>query len=209
MPAPIKGTHYLTQRYGRTAFAVSSGLYKAFGNIHPGLDFGTHGKHLDAISTIDGEVVMAKLDGGWGNHVGVLGADGWIRQYAHLHTMTVKVGDKVKTGDKLGTVGTTGASTGIHLHYGNRIRTKSGWQYRDPSDDLKPLPEVPEQKLPKIGLIKARTSPKIYYYTGNEKYHIPDMETLRTPLFAGMEWQELTDAIVAGIPEGNAFPSMK
>src|SRR5690606_33889179 len=47
-------------------------------------------------------------------------ADGWFSTYAHLSSWTVKVGDAVDDGTKIGVVGTTGNSSGPHLHYEQR-----------------------------------------------------------------------------------------
>ena len=75
MAHPILGTFkkdfYVTQKYGLTDFAKSSVgkiAYKNFpGGIHPGIDLGTKGINLPAISTCDGVVVQAGKNGGWGN----------------------------------------------------------------------------------------------------------------------------------------------
>jgi len=70
-----------------------------------------------------GEVVHAKMGqpgtgfGGFGNVVAVKGASGHLHCYAHLDSVTVKVGDKVAQGQEVGRQGTTGRSTGSHLHY--------------------------------------------------------------------------------------------
>lgn len=136
---PIDGEAYLTQGYGLTPFARSERgkrAYKNFqGGIHPGLDFGTHGRNSPVRSATDGKVVAAGPRGGWGNMVEVRGKDGWRRQYAHLDRVCARDGAAVRKGDVIGTVGNTGASTGIHLHYGNR-RWTTRWEYRDPTNDL-------------------------------------------------------------------------
>jgi len=64
----------------------------------------------------------AWLAGGWGNLVVVAHADGVRTMYAHLSTIAVKVGQRVVTGDRLGTVGATGDATGPHLHFEVRLR---------------------------------------------------------------------------------------
>ena len=138
---PIKGKCYQTQGYGLTEYARSPEGKKAYknfpGGIHPGLDFGTAGINLPAIATVPGKVVRASMDGGWGNHVEIQGADGWRRQYAHLQSISVKEGEMVEAGQEVGKVGNTGASTGTHLHWGHRkSKLMGGWEYRDPSSDL-------------------------------------------------------------------------
>lgn len=212
---PILGKSYITQQYGLTSFAISiSGkkIYKNFpGGIHPGVDFGTKGLNLPAISTIYGKVVKASLDGGWGNHVEIQGVDGWNRQYAHLEGFTVKVGDQVKPGDIVGHIGTTGASTGVHLHYGNRRRKLTlGWEYRDPSNDFSMVEEAP---MPKKKLIKSSNvnKPGVYIFNGKSKFGIPDGETLEF-LFGKKGWsmiEEVSDDILTKIPEPAIIPSLK
>ena len=60
---------------------------------------------------------------GWGNHVTIDHGDGTTTNYAHMKTdsPTVKVGDTVAQGEKIGLVGTTGTSTGCHLHFEIKI----------------------------------------------------------------------------------------
>lgn len=73
-----------------------------------------------------GKVVFAGRRGGYGNLVEIEHADGQRTRYAHAARLLVKVGDEVKTGQAIATVGSTGRSTGPHLHFevkkdGNRI----------------------------------------------------------------------------------------
>jgi len=202
---PIIGKSYITQGYGLTDFAQShKSLYKAFGGIHPGIDFGTGGVNSECVSTVDGKVTFSGLSGGWGEYIEILGEDGWLRQYAHLSARFVKVGDIVKAADKIGRVGTTGASTGIHLHYGLRRKKLVGWEYRDPSVDFN---KVKEAKIPKGNLIKG-LSPTVYAFNGKIKFPIPDMETL-TFLFKGAVIEDVSEDIVSKIPTGAILPSMK
>jgi hypothetical protein len=62
------------------------------------------------------------LAGGWGNLVVVAHADGVRTMYAHLSSIAVRVGERVGTGDRLGTVGATGDATGPHVHLEVRLR---------------------------------------------------------------------------------------
>lgn len=215
---PIIGSDniYITQAYGLTDFAKSPrgrALYKRFpGGIHPGYDFGTGGKNLVAVALFDGEVVSAKMDGGWGNHVEYMAPDGFRRQYCHLQTMMVKVGDKVKRGSSIGTVGTTGASSGIHLHYGKRrwvLLPYPHYEYADPTDDFKggPLVTAP---MPTHKIIKGNDPSlnKIYVFNGQKKFLIPDIQTLK--FFFPKEAYELVSVeILEKIPDGDIITSVK
>ena len=60
---------------------------------------------------------IGQHESGYGNFVVIDHGDGMRTLYAHAETINVKVGEKVKMGDKLGTVGNTGHSTGAHLHF--------------------------------------------------------------------------------------------
>lgn len=215
MPAPIEGNHYLTQGYGKTQFSQSplgQKLYKAWGGEHKGLDFGTGGLNLPVISTCAGTVVRASMNGGWGNHVEVKGIDGWNRQYAHLFSMEVKVGDKVITGTRLGRVGTTGSSTAVHLHWGHRkSKLMGGWEYRDPSSELTATTQT--AKMPSGKLIKSNSAeePGVYLFNGKSKFLVPDGETL-VFLFGKEGWGQIElveHDIISKIPQGLTLPSLR
>lgn len=57
----------------------------------------------------------------YGRYVVVSHGGGWTTYYAHLNSATVSVGQRVSTGQKIGTVGSTGGSTGPHLHFEQRL----------------------------------------------------------------------------------------
>ncbi|MGH2412334.1 MAG: M23 family metallopeptidase, partial [Microcystaceae cyanobacterium] len=59
--------------------------------------------------------------GKYGNHVDIRHCNGWITRYAHLSQVRVKRGQKVLQGQQLGDMGTSGSSTGVHLHFEVRI----------------------------------------------------------------------------------------
>ncbi len=65
----------------------------------------------------DGTVVYAGTKAGYGNVVEVAHAGGWKSVYGHLRTSSVKAGDAVAAGEKIAEVGSTGRSTGPHLHF--------------------------------------------------------------------------------------------
>jgi len=69
----------------------------------------------------DGLVVKAEWANGYGNVVYISHGYGYSTRYGHLSGYAVKAGDKVKRGDVIGYVGTTGRSTGPHLHYEVRL----------------------------------------------------------------------------------------
>jgi murein DD-endopeptidase MepM/ murein hydrolase activator NlpD len=84
--------------------------------FHPGIDF--KGQKGDGVKcTATGTVVFAGWYGGYGNCIRIQHIGGLETLYGHLSRIDVKVGQKVEVGDKIGAVGSTGHSTGTHLHY--------------------------------------------------------------------------------------------
>jgi murein DD-endopeptidase MepM/ murein hydrolase activator NlpD len=84
--------------------------------FHPGIDF--RGKQGDPVKcTASGEVVFAGRAGGYGNCIRIKHVNSIETVFGHLSRILVKVGQKVSVGDKIGLVGSTGRSTGTHLHY--------------------------------------------------------------------------------------------
>ena len=88
--------------------------------LHTGMDFrGDTGDPVRA--TADGNVTVAGLQGGYGKMVEVDHGNGLATRYAHLSDITVKVGQRVRAGFIVGKIGSTGRSTGPHLHYETRV----------------------------------------------------------------------------------------
>lgn len=83
---------------------------------HPGIDIApSYGTPIGAAHS--GVVTFVGWDDGYGMHVEVAQVDGFATTYSHLSAFTVKVGQVVLAGQKLGNVGSTGYSTGPHLHF--------------------------------------------------------------------------------------------
>lgn len=84
--------------------------------LHAGMDFrATTGSSVRASGA--GTVVSAGWNGGYGRMVEIDHGKGLTTRYAHMSKVLVAVGDKVEPGDVVGRVGSTGRSTGPHLHY--------------------------------------------------------------------------------------------
>jgi murein DD-endopeptidase MepM/ murein hydrolase activator NlpD len=85
--------------------------------FHKGIDF-TAPTGTDIQATGNGRVASINKEGsGYGKHVLIDHGYGYKTLYAHMHTISVKEGAIVKKGQKIGLVGSTGSSTGAHLHY--------------------------------------------------------------------------------------------
>ena len=83
---------------------------------HGGLDFkGSTGDPVQA--TARGKVIQAGVQGGYGNAVVVSHGFGYTTLYAHLSRVDVQIGQQLQAGDTVGLLGSTGRSTGPHLHY--------------------------------------------------------------------------------------------
>lgn len=88
--------------------------------MHTGIDFrAEHGSPIRA--TAPGKVVTAEYSGGYGNMVEIEHAGGITTRYAHMSAILVSEGQSVTSGTIVGRVGSTGRSTGPHLHYETRI----------------------------------------------------------------------------------------
>lgn len=100
-------------------------VYKTV-KLHPGLDF-TAPSGTPIYATADGVIINAGNRGdGYGNHVIINHGYGYKTLYGHMYRIKVKVGQRVKRGEVIGWVGSTGKSTGPHCHYeviknGNKI----------------------------------------------------------------------------------------
>jgi murein DD-endopeptidase MepM/ murein hydrolase activator NlpD len=88
--------------------------------MHTGLDM--RGDTGDPVRvTANGTVTTAGFNGGYGKMVEVDHGNGLATRYGHLSAIDVKVGERVRIGQILGKIGTTGRSTGPHLHYETRV----------------------------------------------------------------------------------------
>ena len=89
--------------------------------MHTGLDL--HGETGDVVrATADGTVTAAGWSGGYGRAVDIDHGNGLSTRYGHMSSIDVRVGQSIKTGQIIGKVGSTGRSTGPHLHYETRLR---------------------------------------------------------------------------------------
>jgi murein DD-endopeptidase MepM/ murein hydrolase activator NlpD len=88
--------------------------------MHAGLDFkGPVGTPI--LAAAEGKVVLAGFNGGYGKSVEIRHANGLITRYAHLSGVHVRAGQMVERGVQIGRMGSTGRSTGSHLHFEVRL----------------------------------------------------------------------------------------
>ena len=94
---------------------ITSGYGWRWGRLHAGIDFGAStGTPLRAMSS--GTVVFAGYESGFGYKVEIEYWDGTVSWYGHMSSISASVGQQVSPGDTVGLVGSTGHSTGPHLH---------------------------------------------------------------------------------------------
>lgn len=87
------------------------------GRMHRGIDYG-HPTGTPTYATASGRVLLAGwCDRGTGNCVVIDHGNGWRSQYFHLSRVTVRAGAEVRQGEEVGLIGSTGRSTGPHLHF--------------------------------------------------------------------------------------------
>lgn len=92
--------------------------------FHKGIDYSAN-KGTIVKTTAPGIVKQAKYTTGYGKQILIEHEYGYSTRYAHLNDIYVKQGDSLKGGEIIGSVGSTGFSTGPHLHYEIRINNKT------------------------------------------------------------------------------------
>ncbi|GJM15754.1 MAG: hypothetical protein DHS20C13_10810 [Thermodesulfobacteriota bacterium] len=119
---PLKGKINSNFGYRKDPFKRKAGF-------HSGIDIDAH--HGQAVvATADGKVIKASWHSSYGKTVIIKHEDKYETLFGHLSKITVKEGDTVKVGDVIGKAGSTGRSTGTHLHYevikdGKRVNPKN------------------------------------------------------------------------------------
>ncbi|MFD2670842.1 peptidoglycan DD-metalloendopeptidase family protein [Marinicrinis sediminis] len=97
-------------------FGYRKDPFSGYASFHSGIDIGAS-THTKVMSTADGTVLHAGYDRSRGYNIRIQHGNGIETWYMHLSEMVVDKGDQVQKGDWIGQVGSTGRSTGPHLHY--------------------------------------------------------------------------------------------
>ena len=115
---PLEGNVRITSAYGNRTNPITGQPNE----WHGGLDLVSTDRTVRA--AVGGRVAVSQIvtdktnaTWQWGNYVAVAGDDGNIVYYCHLAERSVTAGQRVNAGDVLGIMGTTGYSTGVHLHF--------------------------------------------------------------------------------------------
>ncbi len=116
---PVKSSYRLSSGYGWRRHPTTGRT-----RMHDGTDFAA-GYGTPIYSTADGVVTFAGWSSGYGRLVKIRHALGFETRYAHMQKIRAKVGQRVSRGDRIGDMGSSGRSTGPHVHYEIRIGGKS------------------------------------------------------------------------------------
>ena len=202
----IKDDHYTTQKWNAIRFIKA---YQSWGFRHKGIDFGTHDKRVPCYAITNGRIIYAGENGGWGNYVELYDPIlDKIFQYAHLDSINVEANQKVKVGTEIGIIGTTGISTGIHLHFGVYSNNGHKKKYENPIPYLekliKPLTEIEMiiknlsklqkkkiEDLEKGNTVLAFAEGKAYVIRNSKKKELPVEEALINVLAAGTTKEDI------------------
>jgi murein DD-endopeptidase MepM/ murein hydrolase activator NlpD len=107
---PVNG--YVTDGFGMRRNPFNGEGREVHEGLDIAVDFGT-----PVTATADGLVIYSAPHAGYGNLVIVYHSNGITSRYGHLSRISVEAGQRVKRGDQIGNVGSTGRSTGPHVHY--------------------------------------------------------------------------------------------
>jgi murein DD-endopeptidase MepM/ murein hydrolase activator NlpD len=116
---PVSGSVDMSSPFG-----VRSDPFNGRAAMHTGIDLrGDRGEPVHA--TANGRVTHAGWEGGYGKMVEIDHGGGLATRYGHLSEISVKTGQSVRSGQAVGLIGSTGRSTGPHLHYETRINNEA------------------------------------------------------------------------------------
>jgi len=108
-----RGVGRITMHFGHNRHPFSGQFY-----IHNGIDISTGRSGDRVLAAANGQVVSVNSDPtGYGNYIIIRHRHGYYTRYAHLQSSSVRLGQRVQQGDVIGNIGSTGMSTGPHLHF--------------------------------------------------------------------------------------------
>lgn len=115
---PCPSSTYITSRFGTRVHPITGET-----RSHDGMDIAAN-TGANILAADGGKVVLAEVYGGYGNCVMIDHGNGYVTLYGHMSSIAVYNGQTVSQGDVIGYVGSTGLSTGPHLHF--EVRTGGG-----------------------------------------------------------------------------------
>jgi murein DD-endopeptidase MepM/ murein hydrolase activator NlpD len=136
---PLKGVRgRITANFGPSEHPFTHQWY-----LHKGIDI-AYGYGVPIVSTAEGKVIEVEYEPmNFGNHILIRHKYGFYTKYGHLQQVNVTTGQEIQQGQVIGTMGSTGLSTGPHLHYEVRI----GSEVVDPSKYLNIASGINTQRI--------------------------------------------------------------
>ena len=113
---PLNGYYSISSNFGYRTHPVTGAAY----SFHGGIDIPAP-KNTPIMASRSGVVLISGYNGSYGNYVAINHGNNQVTLYAHMNSRAVSVGETVSQGQVIGYVGTTGSSTGYHLHFEVRI----------------------------------------------------------------------------------------
>jgi len=135
LKAPVQYSR-ISSRYSPRRFHPVQKRWKA----HKGTDYAA-ARNTPIWSTADGIVIKSSYTRGNGNYVKIKHTNKYSTQYLHMTRRAVKVGQRVKQGEIIGYVGSTGLATGPHVCYRFWVHGRQVDPYKQDLPDAKPMPE--------------------------------------------------------------------
>ncbi len=136
-PAPV------TSRFGWRTHPLTGNR-----RFHSGLDIGAP-SGSPVVATAAGTVVSAGWNGGYGKAIIIQHSDTQQTLYGHLSEISVQAGQTIAQGTVIGLVGSTGNSTGPHLHFESRMPNPAGkWVAVDPTQEIKYAVDILRRSMP-------------------------------------------------------------
>ena len=129
---PVGGNWSITSHFG-----YRNDPFTGERKFHEGTDFVTDIPNAPIYAIADGTVVLSRVEGGYGNYIVIQHDETTFSGYGHNQRNLVQVGDRVTAGQQIAIMGTTGVSTGVHLHLNIMMNTRDYWSgHIDPMEVL-------------------------------------------------------------------------
>jgi murein DD-endopeptidase MepM/ murein hydrolase activator NlpD len=139
---PLLNPAPMTSRFGWRTHPLTGSR-----RFHSGIDIGAPAG-TPVVATGSGTVVSAGWNGGYGKAIVIQHNDTQQTLYGHLSEISVQAGQEIAQGTVIGLVGSTGNSTGPHLHYESRVPNADGWVAVDPTPEIQYAVDNLRRSLP-------------------------------------------------------------
>ncbi|WP_310484496.1 M23 family metallopeptidase [Chamaesiphon sp. VAR_48_metabat_403] len=142
---PLMNPARVTSRFGWRTHPLTGTR-----RFHSGIDIGAP-TGTPVVATATGTVVSAGWNGGYGKAIVIQHNDVQQTLYGHLSEISVQPGQQITQGSVIGLVGSTGNSTGPHLHFESRSPNGTGWVAVDPTQDIQYAIDNLRRSMPYAG----------------------------------------------------------